>query len=422
MIEFTYTLRNVMFGAGLLGIVGGILGSFAFLRRQSLLGDALAHAALPGVCVAFVLAGSKSPFAFLVGAMVAGIMGALLILTVVRWTKVKEDSAIGIVLSVFFGVGIVLLTMIQRLPGGNQSGLDRYLFGQAASLVAEDIKIMSILATVVLGIVFLCFKEFKMISFDRAFGASLGFPVRRLEILLTALLVIVVVIGLQTVGVVLMVATLITPAAAARQWTDHLSKMVLLSGTIGGLSGAGGAIISASAEKLPTGPVIVLFSSSILVISLLFAPARGIFWAFLRERAVKNRIHRENLLRDLHLVGERLSFENYVPSPELAGLRGRGARRLTREARRLVVDGLLDKLGDSYRLTAAGVAAAGEVVRKHRLWEVFLSKRLELPLDHLHRDADSMEHALSAEAVDELDERLGFPTHDPHGRPIPRSA
>lgn len=404
MIEFTSTFRNVAVGAAMLGVTGGLLGSFAFLRRQSLLGDALAHAALPGVCLAFLLTGAKSSSAFLAGALFSGIIGALFILAIVRWTKIKDDSAIGIILSVFFAVGIVLLTVIQKLPGGNQSGLDKYLFGQAATMSADDVTLITILCAIVIGIVLVFFKEFKLVSFDRDFGASIGYPVRRIEILMTVLLVAVVVIGLQMVGVVLMVATLVTPAAAARQWTDRLGMMTILAATIGGFSGAVGATVSATFARSPTGPVIVLVASAILTISLLFAPARGILWARLRERRVRTRIKRENVLKDLHRLGES----------------GAGMSAASPELRRLASEGLVEESGDVFRLTKRGDEEAGMIVRKHRLWEVYLSRRLDLPLDHLHRDAEMMEHVLTSEAVDDLDARLGFPEHDPHGRVIPR--
>ena len=293
-MDLSFTARNVLIGATLLGALGGLLGSFALLRRQSLLGDALAHAALPGVCVAFLLTGSKAPLPLFLGALGAGLAGALLILATVRYSRIKEDSATGIVLSVFFGIGIVLLTAIQKLPAGNQSGLDKYLFGQAATLVEEDLKVMALLGAAVLAVVLALFKEFKLLSFDPAFGASLGLPMRGLEILLTLLLVVVVVVGLQTVGVVLMVATLITPAAAARQWTDRLGAMAGLSAAIGAAAGAAGALASALVPRLPTGPVIVLTSSGMLILSLLFAPRRGLVWARLRERRVARRLRRES--------------------------------------------------------------------------------------------------------------------------------
>lgn len=419
-MELTFTARNVLIGATLLGALGGTLGTFALLRRQSLLGDALAHAALPGVCIAYLITGTKSPLPLFSGALAAGLLGSLLILATVRWSRIKEDSAIGIVLSVFFGIGIVLLTLIQKLPAGNQSGLDKYLFGQAATLVVADLQVMAVLGAIVIAFVVAFYKEFKLLAFDREFGSSLGLPMRKLEVLLTLLLVVVVVVGLQTVGVVLIVATLITPAAAARQWTDRLGAMLLLSAGIGATAGAAGSLVSASMAKLPTGPVIVLVSSSVLIVSLLLAPSRGILWARLRERQVAGRIQRENLLKDLYLLGERKAdWATALTWPHLMGLRGQTGQELARNARPLVAAGLAERDGDTLRLTEAGRKEAEQVVRKHRIWEVYLSRRLELPSDHVHRDAEAMEHALSEAAVTELEEALGFPALDPHGSPIP---
>ena len=421
MLDLSFTARTVLAGATLLGVVGGALGSFALLRRQSLLGDALAHAALPGVCLGYLLTQSKSPIPLFLGALGAGIVGALAILGIVRFSRLKEDTAIGIVLSVFFGIGIVLLTHIQKLPFGNQSGLDKFLFGQAATLMPRDVKAMAILGGIVLLLVVLFFKELRVLSFDPEFGASVGFPIRALEVFLTVLLVTVVVVGLQTVGVVLIVATLITPAAAARQWTERLGIMVLLSAAIGGLSGAVGALVSAGWARLPTGPVIVLVASVILVVSLLFAPQRGLVWARLRERRVAARIRQENLLKDLYRWGERASADwNQPVSPPLVmGFRGQTRRQLTRVARRLERRGLLDWADSGIRLTEEGLARARQIVRKHRLWELYLTRRLELPQDHVHRDAEAMEHALTEETAARLDVLLGYPEVDPHGRPIP---
>ncbi|HMB52462.1 MAG TPA: iron chelate uptake ABC transporter family permease subunit [Thermoanaerobaculia bacterium] len=421
MDALSFTARNVLLGATLLGVSGGVLGCFALLRRQSLLGDALAHAALPGVCLGFLLTGSKSPLPLFLGALVAGVAGSLFILAAVRWSRVKEDSAIGIVLSVFFGVGIVLLTWVQRSPGGNQSGLDQFLFGQAAALVTEDVILMAVLSALVLATVAAFYKEFKLLAFDPEYAASLGLPIRRIEILLTLLLVTVVVVGLQTVGVVLIVATLVTPAAAARQWTERLGAMVLISATIGAFAGASGALVSASAPRLPTGPVIVLVASAVLVASLLFAPERGLLWAALAERRVARRIRHENLLKDLYRAGESRGEPGaFIPVPELMGMRGQSAPRLAASARPLVDKGLAERRGDALRLTGDGLVTAAGVVRKHRLWEVYLTRRLELPSDHVHRDAEAMEHALDDVAVAELDRLLGHPAVDPHGQPIPR--
>jgi manganese/zinc/iron transport system permease protein len=279
---FDYTIRNVALGSAILGAVGGALGSFAVLRRQGLLGDALAHATLPGVCVAFMLTGTKNPAVLLLGAALSAGLGALFILAVVGGTRVKQDAALGIVLSVFFG--IVLLTLIAGSGDAGQSGLDRFIFGQAATIVRADVVTMGLLAAAAVVLLALFFKEFKLLSFDPAFAASLGFPVRALNVLLTALIVVAVVVGIQAVGVVLMAAMLITPAAAARQWTDRLSVMVPLSAAFGAASGVCGALISASGSNLPTGPLIVLVATGVLVVSLLLGRRHGFVWAWLAGR------------------------------------------------------------------------------------------------------------------------------------------
>ena len=421
MLELSFTARNVLMGASLLGVLGGVMGCYAFLRRQSLLGDALAHAALPGVCLGFLLTGAKTPLPLFAGALVAGLIGSLVILLVVRFSRLKEDTAIGMVLSVFFGFGIVLLTFIQKLPLGNQSGLDKYLFGQAATLMPRDLQLMAVLAAVVLATVGLFYKEFKLLCFDREYGASLGYPMKRLEVLLTLLLVVVVVVGLQTVGVILIVATLVMPAAAARQWTERLGVMLLLSGFFGGGAGAVGALASSQIAKLPTGPVIVLVSSAVLIASLLFAPRRGLLWSRLEDLALVRRILSENLLKDLYVYGERHGgWQSPVRTPTLMGMRGQSYGQLRRVARRLVRRGLVERHSDGVRLTSGGKEAAMRIVRKHRLWELYLTRQLELAADHVHRDADVMEHTLSDEAVALLEKALGFPTTDPHGQPIPQ--
>lgn len=273
---FDYTLRNVALGSALLGIVSGILGSFAVLRRQGLLGDTLSHAALPGICVAFMLTGSRTPIVLLLGAGIAGWLGTLLLLRVVRETKLSEDAALGIILSVFFGVGVVLLTLIQRTNNANQAGLDKYLFGQAAALVASNVATFALLGGIALAVVLLLYKEFKLLSFDPEFAASLGFPTRGLDVALTSLVVVAVMIGLQTVGVVLMAAMVIGPGAAARQWTDKLSLMLVLAGLFGAVSGITGAVASVLDDSLPTGPMIIMALTVIVAISILFAPRHGV--------------------------------------------------------------------------------------------------------------------------------------------------
>jgi len=266
----------ILFGSMLLGLCSGVIGSFAYLRKQSLMGDALSHAALPGVCIAFMMTGSKSIFFFLIGASIAGIIATCGIGFITRNTRIKQDSALAIILTVFFGLGIVLLTEIQHSGAGNQSGLDKFLFGQAAALVLSDVFIMAIASIVLISICILLFKEFKLASFDPGFANGMGFPVAFLEQLIMLLIVMAVVIGIQAVGVVLMSALLITPAVSARYWTEKLSVMVFLSGIFGALSGLAGTYISASGNNLPTGPIIVLCATVFFIFSVIFAPRRGI--------------------------------------------------------------------------------------------------------------------------------------------------
>ena len=281
---FDYTLMVVTIGAALLGAVSGSLGTYAVLRRQSLLGDAISHAALPGIAIAFLLTGSKAPLILVLGAAIAGWLGTLLIMSVVRLTRIKYDSALGIVLSTFFGFGLVLHTLIQRTGNANQAGLDTFLFGQAATILTRDILTIGVLGGIAIVITFIFWKELKLLVFDEGFAASLGFPIRALDILLTSLLVIAIVLGLQAVGAVLMSAMLVAPAVAARQWTDKFSVMMFLAACFGALAGVSGTIISSTASRIPTGPTIVLCATVVVGFSIAFALNRGLLWGWLRQQ------------------------------------------------------------------------------------------------------------------------------------------
>lgn len=320
---FDYTLRTVALGTAALGIVSGALGSFAVLRRQSLLGDAISHAALPGIVLAFMLTGSKSPLVLVLGAAVAGWLGTLLIMVVVRTTRIPEDSALGIVLSVFFGVGLVLLTFVQRQPTASQAGLDRFLFGQAATLLERDVITMAVLGGIAIAVLALFWKEFKLLSFDPEFAATVGLRVRLLDGLLTTVLVLAIVLGLQTVGVVLMSAMVIAPAAAARQWTDSLLVMVLLAAGLGALAGVSGAVLSATGAALPTGPMIVLAATSFVLVSMALAPRRGLVWAAVATRRQRRLIREETVLSDLYELAQQHADPLHGHDPAvLAALRG----------------------------------------------------------------------------------------------------
>lgn len=279
--------RWILLGCMLLGLSSGVIGSFSYLRKQSLMGDALAHAALPGVCIAFMLSGSKSILLFLLGAAIAGFIATFGIGYITRHTRIKQDTALAIVLSVFFGFGTVLLTHIQHSGNSNQSGLDKFLFGQAASMVFYDVVVMALISLFLVGVCSLFYKEFKLLSFDPGFARGLGYPVAILDQLIMFLMVVAVVVGIQAVGIVLMAALLITPAVSARYWTERLGIMVILSGLFGSMSGVVGTFISANGSNLPTGPLTVLASTALFLFSLGFAPNRGLLSKLLRRKAAK---------------------------------------------------------------------------------------------------------------------------------------
>lgn len=300
MLEWLGALKDpnaqwILYGSSLLGLSGGVLGSFAYLRKQSLMGDALSHAALPGVCAAFMVTGSKSILGFLAGAAVSGLLATLSIGWMTRHSKLKQDTALGIVLSVFFGFGIVLLTQIQHSPSGNQSGLDKFLFGQAASMVMKDVYTMAGVSVLLLLICSLFYKELKLSSFDTGFAKGIGYPTAVLDQFVLLLILVAVVVGIQAVGVVLMAALLITPAVAARYWTEKLGTMVVLSGLFGAMSGTLGTLLSTIGSNMPTGPLSVLAATAWFLVSLIFGTRKGLMPKLLQKWSVSRSVQKAKL-------------------------------------------------------------------------------------------------------------------------------
>lgn len=303
-------VQRVLLGAALLGAISGILGSFAVLRQQSLLGDTLSHAALPGVCIGFLITGERQLSVLLPSALLTGALAAMTVMLIIKRTRLKTDAALGIALSVYFAMGTVLLTLIQSRGASGSAGLSSFLFGQAAAISAEDIRMMAITGAIVISLVVILWKEFKLVSFDPDSARVLGLPVVALELTLTIIVAVAVVIGLQLVGVVLMVALLIAPAAAARQWTKSLSGMVILSGFLGAAAGAGGALISATGRGLATGPIVVLLITAIVLFSILLAPQRGVIW----QKLARHRLNKKRPTSSASASGRR-------PKPPIRGLK-----------------------------------------------------------------------------------------------------
>ena len=359
-LRLDYTLRTVALGGALLGLLCGVLGCFAVLRQQSLLGDALAHAALPGVALGFLLIGRELS-ALLVGAAVSGWLGMQFIQTLVGTTRLKQDAALGIVLSAWFAAGIILLAYAQNRPDASQAGLDTFIFGQAAAIVEEDLRLMAALALILLAALALFWNPLKAITFDAAFAATVGLRVRVLRVILTTLIVITIVMGLQLAGAILMVGLLIAPSVAARQWSRTLAQMVLLAGGFGAFAGGMGACISALDADIPTGPTIVVVTFVLLLVSINLAPGRGLIWRWIRERRDRRAFLAQHLLRDLrrYAVGHG-DITLATPDTFLLGIYGNAAHSRLHALRQ---EGLVERVGTppdkaSWRLTAAGLAAA----------------------------------------------------------------
>ena len=287
----SYTTQMVLLGTALLGLASGIAGTFAVLRKESLIGDGLSHAALPGVVIAFLLTGIKDIEVLITGAALSSIAAAWLITITVENSKIKFDGALATILSAFFGLGMVLLTYLQSLNNAGQAGLSKFIFGQAATILARDVYITSAAALIIIVLTALFWKELKLISFDVEYAKTLQIPVTFTLILYRSLLIMTIIIGIQSVGAILISSLLIAPAVGARQWTNKLGTMCTLAGLFGMASAMGGTIWSTTVQKLPTGPAIIVILSVIVLVSLIFAPNRGILWQFRRNRQSKKSLH-----------------------------------------------------------------------------------------------------------------------------------
>lgn len=414
--------RVVLLGTTLLGLASGLIGSFAVLRRRSLVGDAVAHAALPGICVAYSVIGDRHFALFLLGALIFGVLGVSLIAFIRAYTRIKEDAAIGIVLSTLFGLGIALSGIIQRLPGGNRAGLDSFLFGKAASMVRQDVLAIAGVAAFIALAVAALFKEFRLLCFDRDFAQSQGWPVLRLDLGLMALICVCTVVGLPAVGVVLMAALLIIPGVAARFWTDRLGPMVLIAGAIGAGSGLFGTSLSAVEAEIATGPAVALTAAVCCIASLLVAPRRGIIAGLARRWNLERRVGLQHVLRALYEAREAATPDLRgapVGIDELVAVRSWSRRHVCSLLRRAARRALVILSPDDVSLTERGAAEAAAIVRTHRLWELYLIDQAGIAPDHVDRDADMLEHLLAPAVVRRLQERLALEGRAPE--PVPAS-
>ena len=430
-----YNTRVVIIGATLLGLAAGLVGTFLLLRKRALLSDAISHATLPGIALAFITmsimwGNGKNLIGLIAGAAVFSILGTTSVIVIQKYTRLKDDAALGIVLSVFFGLGIALMGLATRMESGNAAGLSSFIYGKTASMLFFDAMLIALtaLGTIIFCILF--FKEFALVCFDADYGATQGWPVMRLDFLMMGLVVVVTVIGLQAVGLILVVALLIIPAAAARFWTFRLRQMLWLSGVFGALSGMLGSGISALLANLPAGAVIVLTASAVFIFSMTFGTARGLLRLVIERYKLRKRILRENLLRDLYewnesahaaTSNESFTIKSQTQGPNFGDLLNRRSwskRQLLRTigslkaAKDLAVD-------DDNRLqfTDQGMQAAKDIVRKHRLWEAYLISHADVATGTVDLSADRIEHVLDDNIISKL-EAL-FPNVNP--KELPKS-
>jgi manganese/zinc/iron transport system permease protein len=312
-----FNTNIVMLGAGFLGIAASLVGSFVLLRKRSLIGDALAHGTLPGIALAFLISiyfgsGEKNNLFLLCGATFTGVLAIFAVQAIVYYSRLTEDAAIGIVLSTFFGAGVTLISVLQQLDRGNVAGLNHFIYGQAAAMQKSDVYVMTGLALLTIFVAIFLFKEFRTICFDEDFAATQGWPVARLDIVMMTLVVIIVVAGLQAVGIILVIALLIIPAASARLWSERMGRVTALSALFGGVSGHFGAAFSAAYPDMPAGAIIVLTSSTIFLFSLLLSPTRGLISRSIRLTKLRFKVAQDHLLLEAYEYAS-----NLTPPPHL---------------------------------------------------------------------------------------------------------
>lgn len=415
-------IRYVVLGSMLLAASSAVVGVFIVLKKKALIGDAVSHSVLPGICFAFLFSGSKDISLLIIGAFISGWLALILIDLIVKKSKIKKDAAISIVLTVMFGLGIVMLTYIQHHGSASQTGLESFIFGNAAALIGTDVLIFSLIGLILVVVVLAFFKEFALIAFNDSYAKTIGVPVGRLDLLLSTLTVLAVVAGITAVGVVLMAAMLITPAAAARFWSDNLKKIVLLAAVFGALAGFFGALISYLAPSMPTGPWMVITSSVIAFISFFFAPQKGYVFKQLQRKRAMQLADNQNVLKIFYQLGERSDdFSKAYDEADLLDVRQIDHVRLQSAIKRLVRHGLLIKRSESQRiLSNKGYKEAARIVRLHRLWELYLARYAKVPAHQVHESAEMIEHMLTPEMEEELEVQLGYPERDPHESVIPR--
>jgi len=395
--------------SSIVGIICGLLGVFIVLRNMSLIGDALAHAVLPGVVLAFVI--FNHPLSIFFGAIVAGLLSSFLITWIQDHVKTKNDAAIGIVFITMFSIGVIMISAFSQ-RGGVHIDLKDFLFGSVLGVSDDDLMMSVIILVIVVFSVIFGYRYLFLTTFQSSIARVMGISVNFVHYFLMLLLSFAVVASLRTVGVILVVAMLITPASTALLLSDNLRKVLALSALLGMLAAIAGLIISIIYDTTP-GPAMAVVSAVIYGLTVIFAPRKGKLATYLHSRRLQAKILREDIIKHILKSGGTSTVE------KAAEKLGQRVARIAKQVQRLQQDQLLHMQSGQMTLQLAGEDRASELVRAHRLWETYLVDKVGLSSDQIHLEAEDQEHHLTPEMLDEVDELLGYPSTDPHGSPIP---
>jgi ABC-type Mn2+/Zn2+ transport system permease subunit/Mn-dependent DtxR family transcriptional regulator len=395
-----------------IGISCGLIGTYIMLRRMSLIGDALAHAVLPGVVVSFMIAG-KSEVGLFVGAVVSGILTVLLIGFVNRNSRIKEDTSIGIIFTGAFALGILLVSQLKQV----HIDLSSYLFGDVLGVSTGDITLSLIIMVIIIACILLFYKQLLITSFDPTMAMTIGISTTVVHYMLMTLLSMSIVAGLQSVGVILIIAMLITPPATAYLLSDNLKKILVLSAIFGMLSSVIGLYLSYH-FNFASGASIVLVAVTLFMLAFLFSHKEGVVTRLIRRRGSSRLVLLEDVIKLTDRFGTDLKGIHLTD--RISNELGISEGKITSAIKDLVQNGLMVKENGDYTLTHEGKEYATKLIRTHRLWETYVTKEKVMDMGDIHPEAEKVEHVLTDDLVDELDEELGFPEKDPHGSEIPR--
>jgi len=397
--------------SSLVGLMCGVLGCFIVLRNMSLIGDALSHAVLPGIFFAFLLVG-YSTLGFFIGSTVAGLVTAVAISWIQQNVKTKNDAAIGIIFTAMFSIGIMGISWLNQSEGVHLD-LKDFLFGNVLGISNEDIFLTAGICLYTLVCVVMFYRYLFVTTFQPTIAETMGISAKTIHYFLMLLLSFAIVASLRTVGVILVVAMLITPAATALLLSDQLKKVIFISGLIGILSAVIGLLVSIIFNTTP-GPAMTLCATAFYFMAVLLSPTQGLLFKYNQNRIERKRIIREDILRQ---VIKKRGLN--TPVSELTEQLNLPESTITETISVMAKSDLLAINRDGIILTEAGISKAEQLVRAHRLWETYQVRKMGLDSDQIHNEADQIEHFLSEELLDEIDQELGFPTKDPHDSPIP---